>query len=375
MKSSTDLGCSDLVSEVGITGTPVIDTASGTLYVVASSKVGSTFLQYLHALDVTTLQEKLNGPVPIQASVAGHRFDATAGRITFNAKQENQRPALLLDAGHVVIGWSSHCDTDPYHGWDHFLQCRLAGSGSDFQFLAERQSQWHLDERCRSRRRPGRQYLPRYGQRHMEWHQRPWRQHCENGRRSGGIFGVLDYFTPFDQGTLSSQDKDLGAGGLVVLPPLPSGQQLLAQQGKAGTIYLLDSSNLGKYCVNLKPACSNNDPQVVQEIIDASAGIWGAPAYWNGNVYWAGTNDTINAYSLNAGGSGLLSVSPTSKSAQSFGYPGLTPAISANGNANGILWGLHASPATLYAYDATNLGNMLYTALRLPTTGTLRAAR
>jgi hypothetical protein len=360
VNSGTDLGCSDLVQEVGITGTPVIDPASGTLYVVASSKVGSTFLQYLHALDVTTLQEKLNGPVAIQASVAGTGYDATASRITFNAKQENQRPALLLDAGHVVITWAAHCDTDPYHGWIISYNAATLAQEATLNTSpnGNRGGIW-MSGAGPSADGAGNIYLATGNG--------TWNGSSDLGDSvlklsapSGGSFGVLDYFTPYDQGTLASEDKDLGAGGLMVLPPLPSGQQLLAQQGKAGTIYLLDSSNLGKYCINLMPACSNNDPQIVQEIVDASAGIWGAPAYWNGNVYWAGTNDTVKAYSLNAGGSGMLSVSPTSHTAQSFGYPGLTPAISANGNANAILWGLHASPATLYAYDATNLGNLLY---------------
>src|SRR5208283_2976504 len=55
VSSSADLDCTDLVPEVGITGTPVIDPVSGTLYVVAKSKVGGRIVQYLHALDVTTL--------------------------------------------------------------------------------------------------------------------------------------------------------------------------------------------------------------------------------------------------------------------------------------------------------------------------------
>jgi Chitobiase/beta-hexosaminidase C-terminal domain len=361
VNSSTDLGCSDLVREVGITGTPVIDPASGTLYVVASSKVGSTFWQYLHALDVTTLQEKLNGPVAIQASATGTGYDATAGRIAFNAKRENQRPALLLDAGHVVISWSSHCDTDPYHGWVISYNATTLAQEATFNTSpnGNRNGVWM------SGAGPA---ADGAGNIYFATGNGTWNGASDLGDSivklsppGGGNFSVLDYFTPYDQSTLSRDDEDLGSGGLVVLPPLLSGQQLLAQQGKAGTIYLLDSSNLGKYCINLKPACSNNDPQVMQEIVDASTGIWGAPAYWNGNVYWAGTNDTIKAYSLNAGGSGLLSVSPISQTAQSFSYPGLTPAISSNGNANGILWGLRASPATLYAYDATNLGNLLYT--------------
>ena len=117
MNSSSDLGCGDLVPEVGITGTPVIDPVGGTLYVVAKSKVSGSIVQYLHALDVTTLAEKLNGPVSIQATVPGTGIDSSGGAVIFNPKQENQRAALLLENGHVVIGWGSHCDIDPWHGW------------------------------------------------------------------------------------------------------------------------------------------------------------------------------------------------------------------------------------------------------------------
>ena len=170
---------------------------------------------------------------------------------------------------------------------------------------------------------------------------------------------MLDYFTPYNQGTLDDGDTDVASGGLVLLPPLPSGLQLLAQQGKQGTVYLLNTSNLGKYCVNLTPACTSSDPQIVQEIKGATAGIWGSPAYWNGNLYWAGANDSLQAFSFDAGGSGLISTSPTSQSALIFSFPGASPTVSANGTTNGIVWAQGSS--TLYAYDATNLTNLLYT--------------
>ncbi len=106
----------------------------------------------------------------------------------------------------------------------------------------------------------------------------------------------------------------------------------------------------------------------------ASPGIWGSPAYWNGNLYWTGANDHIKAYSFNANNSGLISTSPTSKSAQIFAFSAPTPAISSNGNSNAILWALDGSADDstcsdggggnclgLYAYDATNLANLLYT--------------
>jgi len=115
----TDIGsgCTDIVPEIGITGTPVIDPTTGTIYVVSKAYVNSTGVQYLHAIDASTSAEKFGGPVLIQGSVAGTANDGKNGVVTFNSLQENQRPALLLENGHVIIGWGSHCDFYPWHGW------------------------------------------------------------------------------------------------------------------------------------------------------------------------------------------------------------------------------------------------------------------
>ena len=141
-------------------------------------------------------------------------------------------------------------------------------------------------------------------------------------------------------------------------------------------MYVIDRNNMGKYCVNDNPPCNGSDPNIVQEIPGATAGVWGTPAYWNGSVYWGGGSDgggpdNLKAFSFNANNSGLISTSPTSESAKAFSFAAPSPIISANGNTNGILWGLDDSAfgstcsggsncQVLYAYDATNLANMLY---------------
>jgi hypothetical protein len=321
INSYSDLGCGDLVTaQVGITGTPVIDPMTGTLFVVASSKVNGTFFQYLHALDVTTLADKFNGPANIQASVPGNGYDSVGGSVVFSPLHQNQRAALLLENGHVVIGWSSHCDIDPWHGWvmsysagtlaqeaafntspdDGHGGVWMSGGGPAVDangniYFATGNGLWNGS--------------PDYGDSIVKL-----------GPPANHSFPVLDYFTPYDQVTLNNDDLDISSGGLVLLPPLPSGQQLLAQQGKVGTIYLLNINNLGKYCLQLAPPCNGGDSQIVQELAAASSGIWGSPAYWNGYLYWTGANDSINAYSFNANNSGLISTSPTSHSAQVFAF-------------------------------------------------------
>lgn len=373
VNSESDLGCGDLVPEVGITGTPVIDPSAGLLYVVAKSKVSGSVVQYLHALSVTTLAEQLNGPVGIQAAVPGSGYDATAGSVIFNPLQENQRAALLLEKGHVVISWSSHCDTDPWHGWVMSYNATTLAQEAVFNTSpnGNHNGVWMSG---------GGAAADADGNIYFTTGNGTWNGTSDYGDSVvklgppvNGNFPVVDYFTPYNQAMLANDDTDLASGGLVLLPALPSGQQLLAQQGKQGTIYLLDITNLGKYCINLTPACTTRDTNVVNEIMGASPGIWGSPAYWNGNLYWTGANDSIRAYSFSANNVGFISSTATSYSAQIFAFSAPTPAISANGNTNGILWALDGSADDstcdgggsnclgLYAYDATNLTKLLYT--------------
>jgi hypothetical protein len=366
-----DLNCGDLVPEIGISGTPVIDAAAGILYVVAKSKVNGGFVQQLHALSVATLKEALNGPVTIHATATGTGYDAVDGVINFNPKSQNQRAALLLDNGHVVIGWSSHCDDDPWHGWIMSYSAKTLAQEAVFNSSpnGNRGGVWMSG---------GGPASDGAGNIFFATGNGSWNGTSDFsdsvvklGPPANGRFPILDYFTPYDQGMLASNDMDLGSGGALLLPTLASGGQLLAQQGKQGTMYLLDRTDLGKYCIKHSPPCSGGDPQIVQEIVGASPGIWGSPAYWNGFLYLTGANDSIKAYTFNAGNSGRISVTPSSKSAQVFAFPAPTPAISADGGNNGILWALDGSADDsqcdagahclgLYAYDATNLAKLLY---------------
>ncbi len=109
-----DVDSDDLVPEVGITGTPVIDPTTNALYVVAVTKeppaTTPTYHLRLHALDLATHVEKFGGPVDIQASVPGTGDGSLDGMVPFVPLIANQRAGLQLSNGYVYIAFASHGD-------------------------------------------------------------------------------------------------------------------------------------------------------------------------------------------------------------------------------------------------------------------------
>ena len=115
---AADVFNDDITPEIGITSTPVIDPSSNTIYVVAKSTVAnSTFIQRLHALDITTGQEKFGGPVELSASVPGNGNGSSGGTLNLDPLWENNRAGLLLLNGIIYIAFGSHGDLGPWHGW------------------------------------------------------------------------------------------------------------------------------------------------------------------------------------------------------------------------------------------------------------------
>jgi chitodextrinase len=367
---STAMLCGDLQPDIGIVGTPVIDLSSKTIYVVTKSRTTSgttTYHQYLHALDLATGSEKLSGPVDISATVSGTGGGSSGGTLSFDAAAQNQRPALLLENGHVIITWASHCDNFQYHGWlisynastlaqDAALNLTpngalggiwMSGGGpaadsSGNIYLATGNGTFDANSGGSD-----------YGDSIVKL-----------GPPSGGTFPVTSFFTPFNELTLEQNDTDQGSGGVLLLPDVIVSSVTksdLVQAGKDGNLYLADRSSLGGY-----QSASNN---VVQEVSGQIGALLGTAVYWNGTVYTGSASGPVRAFSFNAGGSGLLSASPTSTTSQQFGFPGPTPSVSSRGTANGIIWALDNSQfgtscptgcQGLYAYDATNLGTLLY---------------
>ena len=363
--SSSELGCGHITPQVGITGTPVIDSSTHTIYVLTKAKVNGTYVQYLHALDVATHAEKFGGPVLIKASVAGTGDGSVGGKISFNAFFEHSRPGLLLENGHVIIAWASHCDNTPYHGWIMSYKASTLAQEAVYNTTANGSDGgiWQTGSAGAADSNGNIFFVTGNGS--FSSSQSNYANTIlKLGPPTSGKFPLADWFTPHNQGSLNGGDTDLGSGGVLLLPDLPAGsahQHLLVQAGKEGTIYLVDRSKMGHYC----SGCTR-DSQIVQELPSALTSNFSAPAYWNNTVYFWAENDVLRAFSFNANGSGLLSASPVGKSARSYAFPGATPVISANGTTNGIVWSVDTSAfasggqAVLHAHKASSVAIELY---------------
>ena len=164
---------------------------------------------------------------------------------------------------------------------------------------------------------------------------------------------VVDYFTPSNKNDLDVVDLDLGSGGPMLLPDSVGSTQhphLMIGGGKEGKLYLIDRDNMGKYNPTIN--------EVVQEQANAIRGIYGTLGYYNGAVYFAGAiGDVARSYSI---GQEQFSTTPT-RSLDSFGFPGSTPSISANGTADGIVWHVDRQTNQLRPYSTSSYAQELWT--------------
>ncbi len=366
---SSDLGCGDLTPWIGITATPVIDPATQTLYVISKLKLGpDSYQQQLHALDITTGLEQANSPVTIEATVAGTGEASVGGQISFDPLYHQDRPALTLANGLVYLSFASHCDIQPYHGWilgydettlDQVVVYNTTPNGSEggiWQSGCGPGVDTNGDLIAITGNGTFETTTPRtdYGDSYLRL------------TPGGGTLSVSSFFTPSNQLILDEDDLDLGSGGNLMLPDqtdAPANPHLMVSAGKQGTLYLVNRDDMGGF---------NPTDQVVQELPKAVGGLWSTPAYWRGRVksrlqnmiYTIGVSDQPKMFVVSKG---LIQTPPASiAGAFTFGYPGASPVISANGTTGGILWAIDSSawstggPAILYAFDAANLNTELY---------------
>ena len=376
IKGNLDIGG----SVIGITSTPVIDPATNTLYVMPKTKetVGTVsgkacssgspcYVHRLHALDLATGAEKFGGPVVITAT-------------NFIPLNHLQRPALLLANGTIYLGFSSHGDQCPYWGWvmgynastlaqvfakpltNPASGCVLGAGGVGAGGV------W-MGGAGPSTDSSGNVYVSTGNGAYdgtSNW--------GDSAVKMSPTGSILDWFTPFNQSTFFANDIDLSSAGIVMLPSSVGSAahpNLAITTGKVAILYLLDvgtcspqpCTTMGKF-----NSSSNND---VQELIPvpppnttlADGGNYSDIAYWNGNIYTTGQNFPLSQFTIS---NGAISATQFAQSSNTFPPRGGVPSVAANGNTAGVVWitdytgWQNNTPAILDAYDAINVGTLLY---------------
>ena len=389
--SYSDLLTGDILPEVGITGTPVIDPVTGTLYVeVKTREVTGNVTNYmhrLHALDITSGAERTNGPVinspgVIYATNYPGIGDGTsddndgAGHVLWNGLREHSRPALTLYNGVVYIAYASHGDITPYHGWlfgynatnvaqqvTVYNSTPNGGLGGFWQggggpsidsdgFMYLQSGNGTFDA-----------VGSNFSQANNDFAMSVLKFSVTNGIK------LVDYFAPYDAVVLSGQDQDLGSSSAIILPDSagsPAHPHLVMGGGKTSPIYIMDRSNLGQFTC---ATCYNNN--VVQQFNGGPDGDRDtAPAFFNNTLYVMGQYGLISAFSVS---NAVFNTSPVQTPDYYPNKGGATVSLSANGASNAIAWAIEndgsdipTDPCVLRAYNATNISHELYASDQLP---------
>ena len=315
---SIDFNNADIKPENGITATPVIDPATGTLYVESKTKgPRDLYIHRLHALDITTGAERVTGAVSNSpAIIAATNYPGTGrgdsdghGHVRWNDLREHSRPALTLLNGIIYVAFASLGDGDPYHGWLFAYNAQSLAQLSVYNTTPNgmRGGIWQggggatVDE-------AGNFYFVTgngYASNDFNATGATFSQASNNFAMSvlkfapsTGIQQLVDFFTPYNQAALTAQDLDLGSGAALVLPDSAGSSahpHLLVAGGKTGTIYLLDRDNLGHFN-------ATSDSQAVQVLRNVLGfGSFSTPAFFNQTLYYTGVYSPMLAFSLSGG--------------------------------------------------------------------------
>jgi hypothetical protein len=359
---------SDISTEVGILSTPVIDPATGIMYLVARTKEAGNFVQRLHALDLKTGNERLGGPVVIQATYPGTGDDSDGINVHFNPQRQNQRPGLLLSKGMVVIAWASHNDIRPYHGWlmtfdattlqKKGVYCTTPDGGLG--------GVWQSGQGIAVDDGGFLHFMTGNGDFNAN----------EGGRNLGdsfvklklgvdGSLSMVDWFSPHNNDVLNAWDADLGSAGVLVMP----GTKYVLGAGKESVLYLLDRNNLGHFR-------ADEDTQIPQRFQAGAGHVHGSPILWSHPtagrlVYLWSEQGFLTAFRFLGD---RFDTQPFSRGSTQVpdGMPGAMLSISANGSKTetAIVWASHpregnannaVTPGILRAYNAADLTQEIWT--------------
>jgi hypothetical protein len=358
-------GCGQIAPEIGVTSTPVIDRTrgpNGVVYAVAMSKDSSNnYHQRVHALDLALGTELFGGPVDVQATYPGTGDNSDGTNVIFEPEQYAERAGLLLMNGILYTGWTSHCDSRPYTGWIIAYDAATLAQTAVLNVTpnGNEGSIWMAGAGLAADSSGNIYFLDANGVFDTTLNASGFPIDGDYGNAfikistSSGL-AVADYFEMDDQASENTNDIDLGSGGALVLPDLTDGSgntvHLAVGAGKDSNLYVVNRDSMGKF--------NSSNSTIYQELPgQLPGGVFAMPAYFNGTVYYGSVGNPIQAFTIT---NAKLSTSATAHTATNFGYPGATPAISANGTSNGIVWAIqNSNPAVLHAFDASTL-NELY---------------
>ena len=343
---SAPFGCLDINGQMGIIGTPVIDKARGVLYVVALTRVGDSYTQRLRALDLATGADLPESPIAIKAA-------------DFNPLMQNQRPALMLANGMVYIGYASHCDKDPYHGFLMAYDAQTLKQVSVFNTspTGTEASIWQSGQGPAA---------DAEGNVYVVTGNGSWdgvKNFSESFLKFSPKLDLLDWFTPTNHFALDKADNDLNSSGATLIP----GTHLVLGGGKEGVMYVLDTRHLGHL----------GDEQALQHF-QATASHMHSLVYWNSAkqgpmLYVWGQRDKARVYKFQ--GERLNETPSIQRDTANEGHPGAMLSLSANGGSDGILWSaIHATgdswhesrPGILHAFEADDIRHELWNSLEIP---------
>jgi len=361
----------DMRIEIGVTSTPVIDPSANTIFVEAKTKENGTYVQRLHALDITTGAEKAGGPVEIKASVPGTGMASAKGQVAFDSVKQLQRPALLLTNGTVYLAFGSHADSPPFHGWILGYNARTLIQTCTFNLTpnGEEGAIWQAGMGMAADPAGNVYAMVGNGTFDADSGGLDYGNSILKLAPKPGTLSVSDYFTPYNQASLSENDQDTGASGPLLIP----NTNLLLGGGKNGWLYLTQTGKMGHYQ-------SSDDSQIVQSFQITHGNCHGSAVYWNGpvgpQVYIWPEFAHLTAFKLNAG---KLNPTPASSSAVAVpdGMPGAFLSVSADGSkaGTGIVWSSapydananwDTVPGILRAYDASDLNHEIWNSKMVP---------
>ena len=369
----------DFTGNMGIVGTPAIDISTNTLYVVSRSvtKTGTKiFVQYLHAIDISTGAEKLGGPVPITATYPGTGQGSVGGIMTFNTQHQNQRPGLLLYNGIVYIEWASHCDWTPYQGWmigydaqtlqQKYVYNTVPNGGLAGIWMSGQPPA--VDENGNFYITTGNGTTGQSGNPNDTINRA---SSLIKLSASSGALKVKDFFTPMNYQYLNSADLDYGVDGVLLIP----NTHLSLSGSKEGRLYLINDDQMG--------GATTDNSNVLQTLSVANQNTTNTRHLHGSPVYFKDAYNQEYVYAWAEGS--LLKQFPFNRSTLLFdtvnvkigntvlpsGMPGAMLSLSSNGAqpGTGILWANHPIhgdanhadvPGVLQAFDATDVTHELW---------------